>query len=102
LSALEPIEGLLQDLLSRMGLAEPDLFSAMADEWDQLAGEPWSGRSRPLLLRNGELLVEVEALALVGVFRYAVGDLQRRLDGRFGMGTIESVRVQGPAPGRSR
>jgi len=94
---LEPIEKPLLEMLDRLGLPEPDLLGAVAGEWDALAGEPWAGRSRPVLIRNRELVVEAVAPSLVGLLRYAVGDLMRSLDDRFGEGVFESVRVQGSA-----
>jgi hypothetical protein len=95
---LEPIEKPLLAMLDRLGLAEPDLLAKVAGEWESLAGEPWAGRSRPVLIRNRELVVEAAAPSLVGLLRYAVGDLMRSLDGRFGQGIFESVRVQGSGP----
>ena len=49
-------------------------------------GAPWVGISRPVVLRDGELVVEATSGPAAGLLRYAVGDLHRRLDSRLGPG----------------
>jgi hypothetical protein len=92
----EPLEGLLEGLLAKLGLPSPSVSSTLEEGWDAMAGAPWSGQTRPLFIREGELLVEAVSPALVGLLRYAVGDLMKRLDGHLGEGVVESVRVVGP------
>ena len=92
----ESLESLLEGVLARLGLPAPSVSKSLDDRWDELAGPPWAGQSRPLFIREGELVVEAVSAALVGVFRYAVGDLMKRLDADLGEGVVESVRVVGP------
>ena len=89
----EPLESAMRDLLSRLGLPDPGVFDVIRDEWEELASEPWAGQSRPAYLRKGELVVLVANPSLVALFRYAAGDLLRRLDVRLGDNVVESVRV---------
>jgi hypothetical protein len=98
MSELESLESALRSMLGRLGLGDLELQRAIRTEWEGLAGDPWRKRSRPLVVRNGELVVEASDPALVGLLRYAVGELMRRLDLRFGSGAIASVRVQAPPP----
>jgi hypothetical protein len=92
----EPLEGMLESLLARLGLPAPSVSKSLNEGWDDIAGAPWSGQTRPLFIREGELVVEAVSPALVGMLRYAVGDLMRRLDGHLGEGVVETVRVVGP------
>ena len=92
----EPLEGLLEGLLHKLGLPAPSVSKSLADGWDEMAGSPWSGQTKPLFIREGELVVEAISPALVGMLRYAIGDLMRRLDDQLGEGVVETVRVVGP------
>ena len=89
----EPLETLLEGLLAKLGLPAPSVSKDLDERWEELAGVPWSGQSRPLFIREGELVVEAASPALVGMLRYAVGDLMKRLDVHLGEGVVETVRV---------
>ena len=99
MSQPESLEDIMRGVLSRMGLPAPSISVSLERDWPEVAGEPWAGRTRPLFIRDNELVVEAVAPALVAMLRYAVGDLLRRLDQHLGEGVVESVRVVGP--GRS-
>lgn len=92
----EALESVLTRLLSRLGLASPELLPRLRESWDQLAGPPWAGQSSPLLVRHGELIVESNSPQMVSILRYASGELLRRLDDELGPGRIETIRVSGP------
>ena len=88
-----PLRQTIDQVLARMGLGGVELFEQLRSEWPQLAGDVWHPVARPVLVHNGELLVEATPAA-VGLLRYGTGELLRRLDARFGPGVIESVRVK--------
>ncbi|MGH8923905.1 MAG: DciA family protein [Acidimicrobiia bacterium] len=92
----EALESVLSRLLGTLGLPSPDLLPRLRGSWDDLAGPPWAGQSRPVLIRRGELLVESNAPQLVSILRYASGELLRRLDTELGPGKIETIRVAPP------
>lgn len=96
----EPLEVVLRDLLTRLGLPDPLLVETLIAEWDDIAGDPWARRSQPAYLRDGELVVSVAEPALVAMLRYATGDLLRRLDARLGEGMVSSIRVTVSPPDR--
>ena len=96
---LHPVGALLKSILGSMGLERVQLTLTLMEEWDDLAGSPWVGASNPLVVKDGELIVEATSPTAVRFLKYAVGDLMRRLDGRFGEGVIESVTVR-PPPSR--
>lgn len=87
---------MLESLLAKLGLPAPSVSKSLDEGWDEMAGAPWSGQTRPLFIREGELVVEAVSPALVGMLRYAVGDLMKRLDGYLGDGVVETVRVVSP------
>jgi hypothetical protein len=92
----EPLERLLEGLLHKLGLPSPSVSRSLDEGWDEMAGRPWTGQTRPLFIRGGELVVESISPALVGLLRYATGDLMRRLDEQLGEGVVDTVRVVGP------
>ena len=96
---LHPVGALLKSILGSMGLDRVQLTLTLMEEWDDLAGSPWVGASNPLVVKDGELIVESTSPTTVRFLKYAVGDLMRRLDDRFGEGVIESVTVR-PPPSR--
>jgi len=100
MSRLEAMEGLITDALKNLGIERLDVMLSLTGEWEEISPEPWCSQAAPLLLKGGELLVEASSPHTVSLLRYAVGDLLRTLDERFGEGVIGSIRVQSPPPGR--
>ncbi len=100
MSRLEPVEELVGAALQNLGLERLDVVLALAGEWGSLVPEPWCTHATPSLIKDGELLVEASSPQAVSLLRYAVGDLLRTLDERFGEGVVVSVRVQAPPSGR--
>ncbi len=86
-------------MFSRLGLPNPIVMSRLMSEWDELAGEPWKGRSRPLVLKDRTLVIEASAPSVVTFLRYGESALLRRLAGVFGVDLIERIEVR--PPGRS-
>ena len=95
---LEPFSDSISDVFARMGLPNPVVMSKLIDEWEELAGSPWVGRSRPLYVRGTTLIVEASAPSMVAFLRYGQTSLVETLGERFGAGLIDSVEVV--APGR--
>jgi hypothetical protein len=102
MSRLEPMGGLVARALKNLGVERLDVMLSLVADWEELTPEPWRSHATPLLLKGGELLVEADSPPAVSLLRYAVGDLLRSLDQRFGEGVIGSVRVQSPPPAGRR
>ena len=100
MSRLESMEGMVIRALKNLGIERLDVMLSLAGEWKELTPEPWCSLGTPVLLKGGELLVEAASPQTVSLLRYAVGDLLRALDDRFGVGVVGSVRVQSPPPVR--
>ena len=56
----EPVrfDAALADVLRRLGMAPVEVLVDLEEHWDEIAGDPWVGVSRPVVLRDGELVVE--------------------------------------------
>ncbi len=94
MSGPAPIRDVLQGLLQRLGVARPLEVADLLGRWEEVAGEPWAERSRPVTLADGELVVEVADGATASLLRYQTRDLVSRLDERVGRGLVTTVRVR--------
>jgi predicted nucleic acid-binding Zn ribbon protein len=88
------IDELLDDLLQALGVARPVDVAQLVENWAELAGEPWGERSRPVLLKDGELVVEVEDGTAATLLKYRQADLIERLGERLGRGLVSTIRVR--------
>ncbi len=93
---LTPLSRNVFSALSGLGISHIGVTIRLINDWDELAGEPWAEQTRPLGIRDGELIVETATASLVSMFRYATGSLHQRLEGLIGEGVISSITVQAP------
>lgn len=91
---LEHFSESMDDMFARLGLPDPMVMVAVSSEWEQLAGPPWSGRSRPLYIRSRTLVVEASSASMVAFLRYGEASLLERLGERFGDGVIETIDIE--------
>lgn len=96
---LEPFSESVDEMFTRLGLSDPVMMAALVSEWDELAGPPWAGRSRPVFVKNKRLTVEASSASMVAFLRYDETNLVERLEGRFGDGVIVGVDIQPPGRG---
>jgi len=87
----------LEALFRKMGMSDPMALSRLAAGWDELAGTPWSGRSKPLFIQGKTLVVEAEAPSMVAFLRYGSADLVAALGRALGEGMIERIEVRAPS-----
>ena len=85
---------LLEGLLADLGVARPIDTAELVDRWDDLAGEPFAGRSRPVHLDDGALVVEVADGATATLLRYHEAELIGRLGAELGQGLVSSIRTR--------
>lgn len=97
-----PLEEAIEATLKKLGLREPTVMMDLSRDWDEFAGEPWSGVTRPLYLRHGTLVIEVLSPPAMGFLRYGVTEMERRLAETYGKDTIAGVELRAAArrPGR--
>lgn len=96
---LEHFSESVDDMFARLGLPDPVVMAGISSEWDDLAGAPWAGRSRPLYIRGKTLVVEASSPSMVAFLRYGETSLLDRLEERFGEGVVQKVDIR--VPGRS-
>lgn len=93
---LEHFSESLDDMFARLGLPDPMVMAGISSEWDQLAGPPWSGRSKPLYIRSKTLVVEAASPSMVAFLRYGETSLLETLAERYGKGTIDAIEIKSP------
>ena len=88
------IDKLLDRVLADIGLARPVDVAFLVENWEEIAGKPWAGRSRPVRLRDGELTVEAFDATAASLLRYQAPGLVERLAAALGHGLVDSVVVR--------
>ena len=94
---LDSFQKSLEATFRKLGLPDPALMSQLVESWDELAGDPWKGRSKPLVVEGKTLIVEASTPSLVAFLRYGSADLMDCLEERFGAGVIDKIEVRPPA-----
>jgi hypothetical protein len=90
---LRPVSEGLEDILSGLGLPADLSTASIADDWVEVAGEPFGSLSRPTGIVGGELALAARDGTAATLLRYRAAELIERLDDRYGKGRITSVRI---------
>ena len=93
---LERFSDSVDDMFRKMGLPDPVVMAALNSEWEDLAGTPWAGRSRPLYIKGTTLVVEASSASIIAFLRYGESGLLQSLSERFGVGVVEGVEIRSP------
>ena len=99
---MSDIKGGVAKMLRRLGMGDVQVLMELQEDWDEIAGRPWAGRSRPMGIQRGELLVESTDPGMVSMLRYAEAALREALAERFGQNLVTAVKVVPPPPGGPR
>ena len=94
---LTPFRTSLEEVFRKLGMSDPMAMARIAAGWDELAGTPWSGRSRPLFIQGKTLVVEAGAPSMVAFLRYGSSDLVAAISRALGEGVIDKIEVRAPA-----
>jgi predicted nucleic acid-binding Zn ribbon protein len=86
----------LEEMFRKMGLSDPMALARIAGSWDDLAGTPWAGRSKPVYIQDKTLVVEAAAPSMVAFLRYGSASLVTTLAAVVGPGVIERIEVRSP------
>jgi predicted nucleic acid-binding Zn ribbon protein len=86
----------LEEMFRKLGMSDPMTLARLTGAWDDLAGTPWAGRSRPLFIQGKTLFVEAAAPSMVAFLRYGSATLVTTLAGVLGPDVIERIEVRGP------
>ncbi len=93
---MEQFSESLDGMFRRLGLPDPVVMATLSSEWDELAGTPWSGRSKPLYIQGTTLVVQASSGSVVAFLRYGESGLLTRLSEKFGEGVVDSVDIRVP------
>ncbi len=96
---LEPFSESVSEMFTRLGLPDPELMAAVSGSWEEVAGGPWKGRSKPMYIRGTELVVEASSPSIIAFLRYDEAALLDRLETLVGSRKIESVDIRPPSRG---
>jgi len=66
----------------------------LVETWEELAGEQWGSRSRPVGLDEDVLVVEVDDGSIATLLKYQQKTLLDRLERGFGTRVATSVRIR--------
>jgi predicted nucleic acid-binding Zn ribbon protein len=99
------IGGPLQDLLSRLDLADPMTGWRALELWPEVVGERVAARARAVSFRDGQIWVEVESAAWMNELTYLRDRIAKELNARLGGEVVRGIRLvpakDAPAAGRS-
>ena len=98
---LESFADSLNEVFARLGLPDPVLMARITSNWEDLAGKPWVGRSKPLFVRGKTLVVEASSPSMVAFLRYGESTLVEALEKHLGRDVIDSVEILSPGRNRS-
>lgn len=94
---MSSFETAMMEMFRRLGLPDPLVVGRIKDEWEELAGNLWLGRSTPITVQGKTLIVEAASPSLVAFLRYGADTLLESLSQRFGPGVIVTVDVRPPS-----
>lgn len=94
--AVRPLPAAFRDIFVQEGLPPIRRLLELYRRWPELAGPQWAACAEPLLVRNGELLVESSDRRIVRRLGHDANRLAARLNRHFGEGFVDRVRVIGP------
>lgn len=86
---------LLEKQLDELGLKERLIEDQLSEAWLEAVGRPNADSSKPVQLKRGQLIVAVAQPALLyELERFHKAEILRRLQARFGKGTIQELRFR--------
>ena len=91
----QPVGLLLEKQLDALGLKDRLIEDQLVEAWAEAVGRPNADFSKPVQLRRGQLVVAVAQPALLyELERFHKAEILRRLQERFGSGTIREIRFR--------
>lgn len=101
----EEITELLGSIIAGAGGGARPEAAAIVHEWDSLVSERWRRGVRPVGIRDGVLLVEVDSAATATLLRHDTAAVLGWISDRFGPGLANAVKLRvsrGGQPGKNR
>ncbi len=93
----EPLTTAISALIDSRGWREPAAAGSVFGRWAEIVGPDLAAHTRPDSLSGRELTVTADSTAWATQVRLLAADLVRRLNAELGDGSVERVKVRGPA-----
>jgi predicted nucleic acid-binding Zn ribbon protein len=93
----EPLNAAIGGLLDTRGWHEAAAVGSVFGRWAQIVGPELAEHTRPESLTDGELTVTADSTAWATQVRLLAAHLVRRLNDELEHGSVQRVRVRGPA-----
>jgi predicted nucleic acid-binding Zn ribbon protein len=93
----QPLGAAIDGLLDSRGWREPATVGSVFGRWAEIVGPDLAAHTSPGPLDGGELTVTADSTAWATQVRLLAAHLVRRLNADLGDGTVQRVRVRGPA-----
>ena len=93
----EPLNTAIDALIDSHGWREPAAAGSVFGRWAEIVGPELAAHTRPDSLSGRELTVTADSTAWATQVRLLAAQLVRRLNAELGDGSVERVKVRGPA-----
>jgi len=93
----QPLSAAIDSLVDSRGWREPAAAGSVLGRWAEIVGTDLAAHTSPGPLDGGELTVTADSTAWATQVRLLAAHLVRRLNAELGEGTVQRVRVRGPA-----
>jgi len=93
----EPLNAAIDGLIDSRGWREAAAVGSVFGRWAQIVGADLAAHTRPDALADRELTVTADSTAWATQVRLLAAQLVRRLNAELGDGSVQRVRVRGPA-----
>lgn len=93
----QPLGAAISQLLAERGWRQQAAVGSAFGRWEQIVGPELAAHARPDGFSGGELVVTADSTAWATQLRLLAGTLVRRLNAELGEGTVQRVKVRGPA-----
>jgi predicted nucleic acid-binding Zn ribbon protein len=93
----EPLNSAIDGLIDTRGWREATTAGSVFGRWAQIVGSDLAAHTRPDSLADRELTVIADSTAWATQVRLLAAQLVRRLNAELGDGSVERVKVRGPA-----
>jgi predicted nucleic acid-binding Zn ribbon protein len=93
----EPLNAAIDGLIDARGWRESAAVGSVFGRWAEIVGPEVAAHTRPDTLADGELTVTADSTAWATQVRLLAPHLVRRLNAELGDGSVQRVKVRGPA-----
>jgi predicted nucleic acid-binding Zn ribbon protein len=93
----EPLNAAIDGLIDAQGWREAAAVGSVFGRWAQIVGPDLAAHTRPDSLADRELTVTADSTAWATQVRLLAPQLVRRLNAELGDGSVQRVKVRGPA-----